>query len=163
MTNNEISQIPELPSTLSAFRGKPNWGLTKCAPKHNCVICKAIHADEALHAKARDIYCTGTPMWLMEEIFELPAKDWRTHIDRKKWSRKRRNNREFRKQNEPYEILLARYRDSKDQMTPQTADKMVELIVKATQTTPEVAVQTNVNVSWEDIVRGYRKHENNKE
>lgn len=115
--------------------------LRLCPTHLSCGVCQLYGQDKEKLAKIRDLFLQNVPGWLISKMYNIPLRTGRNyhllrHAWRHNWYKDRVLQVPFKKITQI--AILARLRDSWDQVTPQTADKMLALLEKLSEGKREV-------------------------
>ena len=106
-----------------------NWGLTACPAERACGVCTKLGEMPDALLRVREMYIEGIPPWLVARRFGVPNNALRSHAWRHNWCRRRSYNLPDLK-HVLMVAVLSRLRDSWDIFSPNSADRMVALLLK---------------------------------
>ena len=106
-----------------------NWGLTACPVERACAVCTTLGERPEDLRRLREMYVEGMPPWLLAHTFGIPNSAVRSHAFYKNWCRRRSYNLPDLK-HVLMVAVLSRLRDSWDIFSPNSADRMVALLLK---------------------------------
>ena len=110
-------------------RRTTNWGLAACPTARACAVCAAFSEMPDALLRVREMYAEGIPPWLVARRFGVPNGALRSHAWRHNWCRRRSYNLPDLK-HVLMVAVLSRLRDSWDIFSPNSADRMVALLLK---------------------------------
>lgn len=141
---------PQVP----AYIPKENWGLTSCAERYQCPVCKTVGKNKSELRRLRDLFTYGVSHFILEKTYNIPSKEIYDHGRRKKWAAKRGKVANPTKKKDEMELLImARIAKFWDYGNESSVDKMIQLKAKMDGLVDDkLQVEGEIGFTWEKIV-----------
>lgn len=133
------------------------WGLLNCAQDKECGFCQKV-GDGPVLGQYRNLYVAGIPNDIIPALLgqadrDITPEDMEAHAFRQNWRRHRGKVKQVQLTEELITTLaLRRFADTQKFASPNSADKMIDAMMKIKGIGKEVTVSGQIGLSWEQVV-----------